>query len=180
MKGYFFAAIAATAMTISTSAGACPVAGGESSGRPIRPVPTQNVSFQASELVERAAVFESEASSHEASAAGFDREAMTLENRARVLRIQATRVSATTGDRAALLEVAAELGARASADRADAARERNQAAELRVAARALRARAFELVRLGGDGRGGGWRGKTVIPPRSEPVPSSGAERSITL
>ena len=179
MRSFVFAAIAATAMTITTSAGACPVGGGDNVGRPIRPVPTQNVSFQANELVERAALFESEASSHEASAAGLDRDAMTLENRARVLRIQASRVSMSSGDRGALLEVAAELGARANADRADAARERSQAAELRIAARNLRARAVELVRLGGRG-GGGWRGKTVIPPRSEPAPGTNAERSITL
>jgi hypothetical protein len=126
MRTSIFAAIAALAMTITTTAGACPVGGGDANGgRPIRPVPTQSVAFQASELVTRAAQFESEASSHEASAVGFDRDAATLENRARVLRIQAARVSSGADDRAALLSFAAELGARADADRADAARERS-------------------------------------------------------
>ena len=91
MRSWMIGAIMLAGMAVGSTALACPVGPGE--GRPIRPV--QNGSFQASELVERAARLESVASSHEAQARAFEQEADTLSNRARILRNQAGFVNAS-------------------------------------------------------------------------------------
>lgn len=171
MKSWVVGLIAAGLMTTGGSALACPV-GNVNTQPPTRP--TQNVAFQASELVERADRLESLATSHEQSAKTLDREASTLANRARLVRKQAASVNAS--DRSSLLAIADELSLRADSDRARADGDRARASELRVEARGLRDRAIRLVRFGGNGNGnvegGGWRGrrrpvddlKTAPPP----------------
>ena len=72
MKTWIIGALA-LAMTVSTSAAmACPV--GNNNEPPRRPV-VQNVSFQASELFERAQQLETAASNRERQASAFDRDA---------------------------------------------------------------------------------------------------------
>jgi hypothetical protein len=169
MKSWLVGLIAAGLMAMGGSALACPVGAGEKQP-PTRP--TQNVSFQASELIERADRLESVATSHEQSAKSLDREATTLANRARLLRRQAGSVSGS--DRSGLLAIADELALRAEGDRARAAGDRARASELRVEARGLRDRAIRLVRFGNNGNvvdGGGWRGRPNRDAR--PVPPSG-------
>lgn len=156
MKTWIVGALA-VAMTVSASlAMACPV--GSSDPPPRRPV-VQNVSFQASELFERAQQLESAASSRERQAAAFDRDAETLANRARILRNQAALVSVS--ERSSIFAVADELSTRAAISRSQANEERSQAGELRLQARAVRERAVQLVRVGNGG--GGWRGPSVTP-----------------
>jgi hypothetical protein len=128
---------------------ACPVGG--SGVRPI-PRPIQNVSFQASELVERAMRLESEAGVREQSARALAEQAELLQSRARRLREQVVFVNAA--DRPGLLTAAEELSLRAADDRAEAMRQRTEAGELRMEARSMRARAAQLVRVN---NGGGWR-----------------------
>lgn len=155
MKQWVFAA-ATLAITLSTGiSAACGV--GEAPRRPV----VHGVSFQVSELVERATALESEATSHEQSAAAFDRQADLLASRVRLLRNQAVLVS--TMDRGNLLAVAEELAARMADERQQASEERSQASSLRQQARRIRERAAELVRV----NGGGWRGRPV--PKSSVV-----------
>ncbi|MBX3205223.1 MAG: hypothetical protein KF764_09145 [Labilithrix sp.] len=155
-------------MTLGSAALACPIGNG-AIDRPVRPV--QNVSFQASEMIERASRLESAAASHDASARALEEEAATLSNRARILRNQANLVNVS--DRSSILAIADELSLRAASDRAGAAEDRAQASDLRSQARTLRQRAVTLVR-NTNGGGGGWRGKTT---QSTPLPS---ERGVTL
>lgn len=175
MKSWFFLAITAGCMAIGTAAAACPT--GSNFGDVPRPRPVQNVSFQASELIDRAARLESAAASREQSARSFEAEAETLANRARILRNQAALVA--VADRGSIIDIAEELAVRARTDRQLAAQERAQAAELRIEARSLRDRAVQLVRTGGGGGGGGWRSRpgTPVPPTSTPLP---AEKTLTL
>lgn len=168
MKTWIFAALA-LAMTVSTSAAmACPV-GNNNEPPPRKPV-VQNVSFQATELFERAQQLETAAANRERQAAAFDRDAETLANRARILRNQAALVAVS--DRSSIFQVADELSARASLSRSQASEERNQAADLRVQARSVRERAVQLVRLGNGG--GGWRGR----PTGAPMTKATAETAI--
>ncbi len=161
MRSWIFGAITLACLTVGASALACP--------RPVRPV--QNVSLQASTLIERASMLESTAVSHDQSARAFEQEAETLLSRARALRNQAQFVNVS--DRMSILSIADELNDRASRDRMLASSERQEAAGLRVEATSLRRRAAELTRLAG---GGGWRGKRVQAP-SLPLPS---ESGISL
>jgi hypothetical protein len=168
MKSWIFGALA-FAMTVSTgTAMACPV--GNNDGPPRKPIVqnTQNVSFQASELFERAQQLETAASSHDRQATAFERDAETLANRARILRNQASLVA--VADRSSIFQVADELSARASVSRSQASEERSEASDLRAQARQTRERALQLVRV--NAPGGGWRG------RSGPVPKSVAETAI--
>ena len=87
MKSGSFGVITLACMMIGGTAAACPVGAGEGS-RPTRPV-VQNVSFQASELLERAKRLESAASSRDLQARALEQEADSLSSRARVLRNQA-------------------------------------------------------------------------------------------
>ena len=93
MKTWIFRGVA-LAMTLSTAqAMACPVGNqGDVQRPPKRPI-VQTVSFQASELFERAQQLETAAASHERSAQASDRDAETLANRARILRSQAALVN---------------------------------------------------------------------------------------
>ena len=167
MKTWVFRLVA-VAMSLSTArAIACPV--GTTSEQPRRPVQqTQNVSFQASELLERAQALETSASSHEKTATALDREADTLATRARVLRNQAGFVN--VADRQSLFSSADELAARAATSRQAASEERTEASDLRSQARTIRERALTLVR---NQNGGGWRGRAV--PKTT---STTAETSI--
>jgi hypothetical protein len=160
MKTWIFGALA-LAMTVSTGvAMACPVGNnGDVPQPPRRPV-VQNVSFQASELFERAQALETAASSRDRQALAFERDAENLTNRARILRNQAQLVSST--DRSSIVALADELAARASLSRSQAAEERTQASDLRVQARSMRERAVQLVR--NNGGGGGWRGGRPSAP----------------
>lgn len=166
MKNMFIGAITLACMTIGGAALACPMGNGGTGARPTRPV-VQNVSVQASELLERARRLESAASSHDAVARALEEEAATLSNRARILRNQASLVNVS--ERAGVLDVADELALRAADDRSRAAEDRAQASELRAQAQTLRRRA---VALAGGGNGGGWRRTTATP-----LPS---ERGVTL
>lgn len=152
MKTWVFRVVA-VAMTLSTAqAMACPV--GNSDPPPRR---TQNVSFQASELLERAQTLETSASAHERAGAALDKEADTFASRARVLRNQASFVN--VADRQNLFASADELAARAASSRQAASDERSEASEQRQQARVIRARVAELTR--GQNPGGGWRGRPV-------------------
>ncbi|HVH47192.1 MAG TPA: hypothetical protein VM925_32865 [Labilithrix sp.] len=165
MRSWIACGIVLACTAASAGALACPV------GQDVRPIrPVQNVSFQASEMLERAARLESAASSREAQARAFDQEADALSSRARALRNQATLVN--VADRGSILEIADELSSRAAVSRARAAEDRAQAAELRIEAQSLRQRAIALVR----GPGGGWRGKPVRSPTA-PLPF---DRTVTL
>ncbi len=157
MKIWVLGAIMAGLVATGGSALACPVGVGR--GPQPKPRPVQNVSFQASELIERAARLEAVASSSEQSARAFEREANALSGRARLLRDQASRVNAS--DRASVLALADDLSSRAEGDRVRAADERARASELRLEARGLRDRATRLARFGGEGEGGGWRRRAV-------------------
>ena len=169
MRNWIFGAITLAWLTLGSAALACP-AGGVEGGRP-RPV--QNVSLQASEMIERASRLESVAASHDVQARALEQEADTLGNRARILRNQAALVNVS--DRPSILAIADELSSRSMNQRARAADDRAQASELRLQAQALRQRAGVLVRGSG---GGGWRGRTTaLPPQSTPLPS---ERGVTL
>ena len=76
MKTWMFGALA-LAMTLATGvASACPT--GNVDPVPQRPRPVNNVSFQATQLFERAQQLETAAASHERSAAAFERDAETL------------------------------------------------------------------------------------------------------
>lgn len=160
-------ALIATTMTVSAAARACPVVGDGDDGvsaRPIRPVTnggsnvdTSNVSV----LFERARTLEALASSRENDAVVRARDAETLGARARLLRLEAQRVSPS--ERADILAVADDLELRAASDRAQARELRLQAAELRSQAAVLRERATVLAR---GGRNGGWRPR----PLPKPVP----------
>lgn len=159
MKSWIFAAVTAMSLAaVPSTALACGV--GDDVVRPA-PKPVQNVSLQASEMVERAGRLERAAASHEATAIAFDREADVLVTRARLVKNQAQLVSVS--DRPSLLNVADDLLARADANRAQASGERSQAMELRTSARALRERALQLARQTG---GGGWRRGADRPVRS--------------
>lgn len=155
MKTWIFAALALAMTVASGAASACPT--GSVDLPPRKPV-VQNVSFQATQLFERAQELETAAASHERSAAALERDAETFANRARILRNQANLVALS--DRASITAVADELSIRASTSRQQASEERASAASLRVQARAARERAVELVRLG-NGGGGGWRGRPI-------------------
>jgi hypothetical protein len=166
MKTWIFGALA-LAITVSTGAAmACPVGNNGEFEAPRRKPVVQNVSFQASELFERAQQLETAASSRERQAVAFERDAETFANRARILRNQAQLVSST--DRSSILALADDLTSRASLSRSQAAEERVQAADLRVQARSMRERAVQLVRVG---NGGGWRGRPV-PPTSRTAETS--------
>src|SRR4051812_14816514 len=94
MNSWFFGpfAIALTlALTLTTGgvASACPVGFDDV---PRRRPPVNNVSFQASELLERANRVESVAAAREESARSRETRAATLMSRARVLRNQASLV----------------------------------------------------------------------------------------
>jgi len=169
MRTSLFAVITVGLTFMTGIAAACPIgANDDFSPPPVKKPVVQNVSFQASQLFERAAAFETAATSRDASAAALDRQAETLAQRARVLRNQASFVP--VADRSSVLAVADELSAKAAADRSRASQERAQAAELRVQARALRERAVQLVK---GGSGGGWRGRGVpTPPVSTPQVSA--------
>jgi hypothetical protein len=155
MKTWIFRGVA-LAMTLSTAqAMACPVgSGGDNQPPPKRPI-VQTVSFQASELFERAQALETAAATHDRSAQASERDAETLANRARILRNQAALVNAA--DRANIFAAADELSARASSSRSIAAEDRAQAADLRIQARTIRERAVQLVRV--NNGGGGWRAR---------------------
>jgi hypothetical protein len=164
-KTWFFAAITTGWMLAAGVASACPT--GFEGQRPVQPRPVQNVSFQASELVERANRLESAASSREVTARTAEADADTLANRARILRNQATFVNAS--DRNNILSVVDELVERAAARRAHAANERAEANQLRREARALRNQAIQLTGGVGVG-GGGWRRPGGVP-RATVLPS---------
>jgi hypothetical protein len=173
MRSWIFGAITLTCLTIGGAAIACPTGGEQGIRPPPRPVqPVQNVSLQASEMMERASRLESAAASREQQARALDQQADTLANRARNLRNQAQFVNAS--DRSSILDIADELQIRASNDRNQAMDDRNQASQFRVEASSLRSRAIQLVRLGG---GGGWRGKGVPRATTTDLPS---ERGVTL
>ena len=158
MKTWIFRSVALVMMLSTGVAMACPVGGNDEFSRPPpRPV-VQNVSFQASQLFERAQQLETAAASRDRQAIAFERDAENLANRARILRNQAQLVS--LGDRPSLVALADDLSERASSERSQAAEERAQASELRVSARTIRERALQLVR--GNG-GGGWRGRPFAP-----------------
>lgn len=160
MKTWMFGALA-LAMTLATGvASACPT--GNVDPIPQRPRPVNNVSFQATQLFERAQQLETAAASHDRSAAAFERDAETLANRARLLRNQANLTQVSFTDRQNLVAVADELSLRASSSRAQAAEERQVASNLHSQARVARERALELVRQGG-GVGGGWGGRGKAP-----------------
>lgn len=157
MKTWIFRTVALV-MTLSTGAAmACPV-GNNGEEQPRRPV-VQNVSFQASELFERAQQLEAAAASRNRQAIAFERDAETLANRAGILRNQAQFVAQS--DRSSIVALADDLAARASAERSQAAEERAQATELRASARTIRERAMQLVR--NNNGNGGWRGRPVSP-----------------
>lgn len=170
MKIWIFAAITAGWLASSAVAGACPT-GAEEGARP-RPRPIQNVSFQASELIDRAGRLESAAARQEQSARQLEQQASTLAERARVLQKQAALVNAA--DRLSILEVVDELTTRAAQERRQAANARISADQLRAEARSLRDRAVQLVRLGDGGSGtGGWRKRPV----NDALPTT---RTLTL
>jgi hypothetical protein len=171
MKSWVFGVITLACTTIGGAALACPT-GGEQGTRPVRPV-IQNVSLQASEMIERAGRLETVASSHDAEARALEQQADTLTNRARVLRNQAGFVNVS--DRSSILAIADELSVRAANERSRAAEERVQAQTFRIEAQNLRQRALVLVR-GGGGGGGGWR-RSTIAPQSTPFPT---ERTTVL
>lgn len=162
----------AFAVTVAAgpTASACRVGGDDI--RPQRPV-VNNVSFQASELFERATRMETAAATREDDARVRDQRADTLMSRARVIRNQAALVSFS--DRQSMQAIADELTIRASEERSRASEDRAQASSLRMQARSLRERALQLVRLENGGGRGGWRGKgggsvrdfaTPPPPRT--------------
>ena len=172
MRSWIFGAITLACLTIGGVATACPV--GEGGQVRPQPRPVQNVSFQASELMERASRLENAAASREQSARSLDQEADQLILRARNLRNQAQLVNVS--DRSSIMQIADELTDRAQNDRALASSERAQASEFRLEATGLRPRAVQLIRLGNGG--GGWKGlapTTSVP--STPLPS---ERGVTL
>lgn len=152
-KTWISAAILIASATVSSAALACPV--GTTDFRPVRPV--ENVSFQVSELFERATRLEGVASSHDARARTLEQEADRLASRARILRSQAASVDAA--DRPGVVALADELTSRSLASRGQAGRERAQAADLRLEAKGLRQRAVALSR--GNGTGDGWRGRPI-------------------
>jgi hypothetical protein len=156
MKTWILGALA-LALTISGSAArACPIGSNEGDSRREgrRPPVIQPVSFDASELFERAQELETVAGAQERAAVVHDRDAETFANRARILRNQAALVS--VADRSSIFAMADELAARAASARSQAFAARAQAAELRLQARAVRERAVQLVRQN-NGGGGGWR-----------------------
>ena len=169
MRTWICGAITLACLAIGGAASACPVGEGQVRPRPV----VQNVSLQASEMLERASRLETVASSHEAQARALEQQADTLSDRARILRNQATFVNVS--DRPSILAVADELVVRARNDRMRASEDRVQAAELRREAQTLRQRAIVLVRNGnGNGNGNGWRVRSnTRSPQSTPVPSEG-------
>lgn len=156
MKTWILSGIVVASLVVSAPGLACGVA--EGVRRPVEVRPVQNVSFQVSEMFERASRLENIATSHDSQARAFEQEAELLSNRARVLRNQASLVD--IADRGSLLTIADELGARAMTSRSRAGQQRAQASELRLEARTLRQRA---IALSGGGGGGGWRVKRVSP-----------------
>jgi hypothetical protein len=163
MKAWLLGGIVCACLSASGAAFAC---GSDIEARPIRPVVLQsNVSFQVSELNDRAARLESMATSHDVEARALEQEANTLSNRARVLRNQASLVDFS--DRGSIMAIADELASRAMVVRSRANQERTQGAELRMEAQALRQRALVLSR--GNG-GGGWH-KRPLPLPSETTTS---------
>lgn len=158
-------------LSVGADAWACKIGawtpGGNPGNRPkpvVQPVqPVQNVSFQASELLERATQLESAAATHSTRARTAEQNAETLSNRSRILRVQATQAGIAPSDRADLLALADELLVRAADDRAVAASEQASATRLRLQAQSLRSRAIELVRVTPGGGGGGWRRGTSVP-----------------
>ena len=175
MKARLHCLFGICAFVLTAAAGpvalASPV-GGDVDIRPQRPV--NNVSFQASEMIERATRMETAAASREDSARMRESRADTLMTRARVIRNQAALVSFS--DRQSMQEIADELTIRASEERSRAAEDRAQASSLRMQARQLRERAVQLVRLGnGGGGGGGWRGKGGGPVREFAAPPQRSE-----
>lgn len=160
-------ALIATSMTTSAAARACPVGvdiDERVSVRPIVPVATDsNVSV----LFERARALDALASARENDAVVRARDAETLTSRARLLRLEAQRVSPS--ERADILAVADDLELRAASDRAQARELRLQAAEFRNQAATLRERATVLSR--GGGRNGGWRPRPL--PKPVPVVADG-------
>lgn len=158
MRSWIFGAITLACITLGGAAIACP---GGVSVRPTGPV--QDVSLQATEMIERASRLESAASSRDATARALEQEADTLSNRARILRNQAGLVNVS--DRPSILAIADDLAFRAASHRTRAADDRAQASELRLQARSLRERAITLVR---GTNNGGWRTRTT----STPLPTS--------
>ncbi len=171
MRKWVLGAIVTLSTTLATAALACPMGG---DGVRPTPRPIQTVSFQASELLERAGRLDAVAATHEQAARGFAERAETFTNRARLLRNQALLVNAS--DRPDVLSIADELLVRASESRDDASRERSEASELRSEARALRGRATQLRQVS-NGGGGGWKGGPRRSVPSTPLPS---ERTVNL
>src|SRR5690349_17192136 len=119
MKTWIFRGVALAMMLSTAQAMACPTGNNDQQPPQKRPVlQTQNVSFQASELFERAQQLETAAASRDRSASAFERDAETLSNRARILRNQAALVNAA--DRANIFAAADDLSARASSSRSQA------------------------------------------------------------
>jgi hypothetical protein len=154
MKRWLFGTFTAITVlaTAAGTAAACPR--GEGDTRPVRPI-VDNVSFQASELLERAARMDGAAMSREQSARTKEMQADALANRARALRSQVSLVGFS--DEQDVLSIADELALRAASMRTRAAEDRAQAIGLRMQARVLRERAAQLVRVGNGGRN--WRNK---------------------
>jgi hypothetical protein len=171
MRRVLFVAATAILMTASSAAFACRPGPGNGNVGFVEDddVPVNTISFQASQLFQRAQMLESSASSRDAEAGRMDREASQLQGRARLLRNQAAFVA--DGDRMTLISMSNELLQRAAEKRMNAANERQQAMSLRTQARTMRARAMQLVRVG-NGNGGGWRGRNVkAVPRSTGRPA---------
>ncbi len=162
MKTWIIGALALAMTAATTVSSACPTGNVDPPRRPIVN-PVNNVSFQATQLFERAQQLETAASSHDRNANALDREAETFANRARILRNQANLQQVSFTDRQNLVAVADELSLRAASARSEASEERQLASSLRIQARAARERAVELVRLGGGG-GGGWGGRGIPRP----------------
>ncbi|WP_146654763.1 hypothetical protein [Labilithrix luteola] len=166
MRTWIVGALIIGSMTISAASVACPVGIDDgASVRPIRPVvdESQNVSV----LFERARTLDSLAAARENDATRRARDAETLTSRARLLRLEAQRVSSS--ERSDILAVADDLELRAASNRAQARELRLQAAEFRTQAATLRERATVLARNGG--RNGGW-GRPRPLPRPVPVVAS--------
>ncbi|MCA9587671.1 MAG: hypothetical protein KC657_20230 [Myxococcales bacterium] len=180
MRRVLFVAATAILMTVSSAALACRPGPGNGNVGFIDDddVPTvNNISFQASQLFQRAQMLESSASSRDAEANRMDREASQLQGRARLLRNQAAFVA--DGDRMTLISMSNELLQQAAQKRMNATSERQQAMSLRTQARTMRARAMQLVRVG-NGNGGGWRGRNVkvVPRTVRPAPKVPVDTQI--
>jgi len=155
MRTLIFAAVAFAGTLLVGSATACPVGGNDPPRRPV----VQNISFQVSELLERASRMEMAAATRDSNAMNLEWTADTLMNRARILRNQANLVA--FNEREDMMAAADELANRAAGERHRAMDMRTAANELRMQARQLRLQASRL-----QGGGGGWRGGRDRVPSS--------------